>query len=296
MRRAGSPAREPAATSSANDASGQRRNGLPALTCMTTSAIGRRRRRRARAAASTAARRRRIDRHLDRSARRVRRRDVERREQIPLVLDRMARPQLARPRDAPRVHPAPAGDLVADAHRRAAQPRQQRRARPAVEIDGEIERARAAAGGRAPRSREQPAHARAARRDDHLVEMRIAGDDRRGRRFDEVGEVGVGKPPAQGADGRRGEDDVADLRAAEPAGSDELRRLRSAITQSRNSVILDRRFVDQHHRDVVLDGIDALARGALERGAVLDERDRRLAVRTGENFEQFRVDGHAGNI
>ena len=33
---------------------------------------------------------------------------------------------------------------------------------------------------------------------------------------------------------------------------------------------------------------------ALERRAVLDERHRRFAVRTGENLEQFRVDGHVG--
>jgi len=36
--------------------------------------------------------------------------------------------------------------------------------------------------------------------------------------------------------------------------------------------------------------------GALEGSPILDESDRRLAVRTGENFEQFRVDGHARTI
>ena len=57
-----------------------------------------------------------------------------------------------------------------------------------------------------------------------------------------------------------------------------------------------RRFIDQHHRNVVLDGVDAVAGGALQRRAVLDERDGGLAVRTGKNFEQFRVDSHARTI
>ena len=60
--------------------------------------------------------------------------------------------------------------------------------------------------------------------------------------------------------------------------------------------LFDGRFIDQHDRNVVLDRIHTFARGALQRSSVFDERDRRLAVRTGENFEQFRVDGHAGNI
>src|SRR5687767_9557946 len=55
---------------------------------------------------------------------------------------------------------------------------------------------------------------------------------------------------------------------------------------------LDRRLVYQHNRDVVLDGIHTMARPALERRAVLDEGDRRLAVGAGEDFEQFCVDWH----
>ena len=61
-------------------------------------------------------------------------------------------------------------------------------------------------------------------------------------------------------------------------------------------VLLDCGLIDKHDRNVVLDGIHALAGAALQRGAVVDERDRRFAVGTGENLEQFRVDGHARNI
>ena len=39
----------------------------------------------------------------------------------------------------------------------------------------------------------------------------LPDDDRRGGGFDDIGEVRVGKPLAQRANGRRREDDVADL-------------------------------------------------------------------------------------
>src|SRR5690349_14122455 len=55
-------------------------------------------------------------------------------------------------------------------------------------------------------------------------------------------------------------------------------------------------FVDEHDRDVVLDRIDAFAGRTLERGSVLDERHRRLAIRAGENLEQFGIDGHGPTI
>ena len=54
----------------------------------------------------------------------------------------------------------------------------------------------------------------------------------------------------------------------------------------------NRRFVDKHHRDVVLDWIHATTGGAFERLSVLDERNRCLARRAGEDFEEFSVDGH----
>ena len=130
----------------------------------------------------------------------------------------MARPQLARPRDHARVHPASAANPVADADRRAAQPHEERRPRPAVEIDGEIEAHRA----EPPAERDvadEPARPADARRDDDFVQMRIALDDRRGGRLDDVGEVRVGKSIAQRADGRRREHDVADFTQADEKNS-----------------------------------------------------------------------------
>jgi len=61
-------------------------------------------------------------------------------------------------------------------------------------------------------------------------------------------------------------------------------------------VFLNGCLVNEHDWNVVLDGIHALAGTALQRGAVVDEGDRCFAVGTGENLEQFRVDGHARNI
>src|SRR5688572_15083108 len=55
---------------------------------------------------------------------------------------------------------------------------------------------------------------------------------------------------------------------------------------------LYRRLVDQHHRNVVPDGVHAFALVALEGGAVVDEFYRGLAVGTGQDFQQFGVDGH----
>ena len=69
-----------------------------------------------------------------------------------------------------------------------------------------------------------------------------------------------------------------------------IRNLQSEISR------FDGGLVDQHHRDIVLDGVDAMAGAALQRRAILHERDGRFAVRTGKNFKQFRVDGHAGTI
>jgi tetratricopeptide (TPR) repeat protein len=59
---------------------------------------------------------------------------------------------------------------------------------------------------------------------------------------------------------------------------------------------LDRGFVQEHDGNIVLDRIDPLALGALERGPVLDEVHFRLAVGTREDLEQFRIDGHASRL
>lgn len=60
--------------------------------------------------------------------------------------------------------------------------------------------------------------------------------------------------------------------------------------------VFDRRFIEQHDRDIVLDGIDPLADGALQRRALFHRCDGGLAIRTSKNLEQFRVNGHSGNI
>jgi hypothetical protein len=51
---------------------------------------------------------------------------------------------------------------------------------------------------------------RALRHDDDLVEMRIAGNDRRGRRLDEIGDVCVGETVPKRPDARRRQRDVAE--------------------------------------------------------------------------------------
>ncbi len=83
----------------------------------------------------------RVARHLHRVARRIGfflRPAVDRFEQVPLIPYRMPGSQRARSRHGFRVHPRPAGDLVADSLRRPGQPRQPRASRPAVQIDDEI--------------------------------------------------------------------------------------------------------------------------------------------------------------
>lgn len=60
--------------------------------------------------------------------------------------------------------------------------------------------------------------------------------------------------------------------------------------------VLDRRLVNEHDRDVILDQVNALARSALQCGAVVDQGDRRLAVGARQNVKEFRIDSHVGNI
>jgi hypothetical protein len=58
---------------------------------------------------------------------------------------------------------------------------------------------------------EQAAHAARARRDDDLVQMGVAGDNRRGRRLDDIADVRVREPLAQRMYGGGGEGDVTNL-------------------------------------------------------------------------------------
>src|SRR5207245_10730185 len=74
------------------------------------------------------------------------------------------------------------------------------------------------------------------------------------------------------------------------------RSLQSPDHQSPTSLFLYGGFVNQHDGDVVLNRVHALARRAFERGAVLDERDGRLAVGAGENLEELGIDRHGRTI
>jgi hypothetical protein len=151
-----------------------------------------------------------IQRHFDGEAGPIRRSDAERFEEVPLVLDRVPRSKLARPRHTPRVHPGAAGNLVADPFSCAAQPCEQRRPRAAVEIEREIE----------PLLSQLPAECEIGEpstsgRDEDLVQQRAVQNDRRGGRLDDVREMRVGKTLAKRTNGWGGENDVANFAEAD---------------------------------------------------------------------------------
>ena len=157
-----------------------------------------------------AGRRDRVRHHLDRVNRPLRRIDAEHGEQVPLVLHRVAPPELTRSSHSTRVHPAPACHVVPHAEWRAAEPGEERGARPAMKVDRYVE----ASVTKTPAEREvrtQPAEAAPPRRNDHLVEMGVVDDDRRCGWFDDVADVRAGKAPAQRMHGGCREDDVANL-------------------------------------------------------------------------------------
>ena len=165
----------------------------------------------------------RVHRHLDRTGGAIRTRNVERRQKIPLVLDRMPRPQPPRPLDLVCVHPAPSDDLIADSSRCAAEPCQQRRARPAVKIDGQVVAALAEAAAERE-VLEDAFEAASPRRDDDFVEVRSMADYRSGRRLDDVGKMRVREAPPERVNGRRCENDVPNL--AKPDQEDAHRKER----------------------------------------------------------------------
>ena len=202
--------------SAAKRSGGHRRNGMPAPTWMTiepavTGDTGRPQGRRQRG-------RRGVQRRSRRERARVGRGNVERLEQIPLVLDRVPRPQLARPRDAHRVHPA-----------RAATSYPRRPGAPLSHVNHDargppwksIARSNAGARKRQPaRDRRAGLAIRAPR--STITSSRCGfGDDRGRERLDEVGEPRGGKAFAQRTNGRRRQDDVADQ--AESDQEDPLR-------------------------------------------------------------------------
>ena len=195
-------------TNSTNDAGGQRRKGLPALTCTTMTGLPTRdaglgKPARDRSACSG------VVRHFRRVNLRIRRGDAERQQHIPLADDRMAGPQRPRPRHARRVHPAPSGDFVADPLRRAAEPGEQRAARPAVKIDRKI----VTLAPQPPDERDIGAQAARRVRAAATITSSRCGLWRTtgcGFFFDDVGDAGVGVVAADSANGRRREHDVAD--------------------------------------------------------------------------------------
>src|SRR5262249_58427554 len=215
-------------------------------------------------------------------------------DEVPLILDRVAPPKLARPGHAALYRPPAPRDLVAEAERRAAHPRQERRARTAVKINRDVEPLRAQPPPECDVAGE-PAQSAGSRRDHDLVQVRIVRDDRRGRRLDDVGEVRVRQSLPQRVKRRRGEDDVANLPQANEENPRELVGWSVEELAIPQLVFFDGGFVDEHDGNVVLDRIHTLARGTFERGSVLHERDRRFTVRAGENLEQLLIDRHAGD-
>ena len=99
--------------------------------------------------------------------------------------------------------------------------------------------------------------------DDDVVDVRVVANDRFGGRLDEIGDARVGKAPPERRDGRRREDDVADQAQPDEQNLHPSTPLGMTLSMSRSG--LDRRLVDQHDRDVVLDRIHAVALVALER-------------------------------
>ncbi len=211
MRRRSSPAASPA-TSVAKAGSGQRRNGLPALTWMTitscrwsTPAARSRSAIRASAPWSSA---------ISAGSRAGSGGDVgppgERREQRPLVHDRM-------PAAAGRAAGAPSACTASAAPEcRSRCARARRSPRSATSCAGR-HGGRSTTSNRSARSRRarpevvaDPLPPARARDDDHLGEVRVAGYDRRGVAFHEVGQAGFRKRPLEGPEKRRREDHVAD--------------------------------------------------------------------------------------
>ena len=109
-----------------------------------------------------------------------------------------------------------------------------------MEVNGEIE----LPGAQPGRQRQFGADAGEATStwsDDHLVQMRVVRDHRRGCRFDQVGEVGARKGAADGPDCRRREDDVADLPQPDeqdPSGKTQGSTVASSISMTGMSSLM----------------------------------------------------------
>src|SRR3954469_1851834 len=98
----------------------------------------------------------------------------------------------------------------------------------------------------------------------------------------------------QAVDGRCREHDVANLTEADQEQAPYQRVSHSPLASNNGRshwpfLWLDGGLVDEHHRDIVFDWIDALAGGALESCAVLHGRDRSFTVWAGQNLEELRI-------
>ena len=117
----------------------------------------------------------------------------------------------------------------------------------------------------------EPRHAARPLDDQHLVEMWIAGDHRGRVPLDKVGDSCGRKRPLQRPQHRRRQHHIADQPQAD----------QEDVHGSR----FDGRLVQQHAWNIVLDVKHAVALGAFQGGAVLDEVNLRLAVRARENLD-----------
>jgi hypothetical protein len=88
-----------------------------------------------------------------------------------------------------------------------------------MEIDGDVVALRPQAAAESEIA-EQAAQAVRARRDDDLIQMGVAGDDRRRRGLDDIADGRVRKTLAQRMDGGGGEGDVTNLPEADEQNLD----------------------------------------------------------------------------
>ena len=96
----------------------------------------------------------------------------------------------------------------------------------------------------------QPIPATAVLDDQDVRQVRVAGDHRRGERFDEVEELGVREPAPDRANRRCREDHIANQARANEQNPQTGRVLRLPSGVAR-AVGLHRGFIDEHDRDVI---------------------------------------------
>src|SRR4029079_13892670 len=168
------------------------------------------------------------------------------------------------------LHQGTAAYAIPDSGGGAARPGEPGTTRTAVQIDREIEAARPERSAQSQIVAE-PSQTATLRSHDEIGNVRIVLNDWDSRWFDDVSDLRVGVAAPHGTNQRRSEHDVADEAQSHQ--------------EDAHLLLFDRGLVYQHHRDVVLDWIDAVTLLAFERRAVVHQLDRRLAVGTGEDFE-----------